>query len=662
MEAEEHTPEGSQIEPLVARARAGNRAAFDALVACFQDMTFATALAWLRDPARAEDAAQEAFFEAWCHLAQLRDDAAFPGFLRRIVYKHCDRATRRRAPAQVSLEEGSEPAGSAPGPEDALARREGRERLRAAIESLPAHERAALSVHVFAGLSLDETAAWLELPPSTVKKRVHSARARLRGGFDALAATTLALRPSRDARFSNLVRLFLSVREGDAEAVALILDEEPPLVEAEERWDEGLTREHALPVPAGGTPLVRAAERDHAGLVDLLVDRGADPNRACRCAGGEAPLWAAVANGAERATARLLARGADPNRAGFAGHTPLHVAAIRGSAALGELLLAHGADPTLRDQRGRTPADWSALKREALSPRTAAAPGSELVATGIRALDLFAPLAKGSLAHANFRAGQGGVVFAGELSRRWPCLAAGVGSAGRERRSVVWAGWTARPADLFELRHAFDELGLHDAARLVHDGADAPAGARGVAERAFDEALRLQGAGACDVLVVLFARRDRAAEIEAVLPRAGARDGGSITCLVMARDGEEVPDEGPLRAPWDARVTFESALARVQRWPALHPVWTTSRWLDPDSAGAEHCRVAESARALLARWRELDPDLDGSDGGHPDAVRARRLQDWLVQPFLVSEAVSGRLGEWTDHAALLAAARAIVEE
>src|SRR5262245_7969400 len=97
MEAEEHTPEGSQIEPLVARARAGNRAAFDALVARFQDMAFAMALAWLRDPARAEDAAQEAFFEAWCHLAKLRDDAAFPGFLRRIVY---NTATGRHAAAR----------------------------------------------------------------------------------------------------------------------------------------------------------------------------------------------------------------------------------------------------------------------------------------------------------------------------------------------------------------------------------------------------------------------------------------------------------------------------------------------------------------------------------------------------------------------------------
>jgi len=83
------------------------------------------------------------------------------------------------------------------------------------------------------------------------------------------------------------------------------------------------------------------------------------------------------------------------------------------------------------------------------------------------------------------------------------------------------------------------------------------------------------------------------------------------------------------------RLSFESALARAQRWPALHPVWTTSRWLHPDFAGAEHCRVAEVGRALLARWRELDPELGGADASDPDTERVRRLQDWLGQ--LVTE-------------------------
>jgi len=72
--------------------------------------------------------------------------------------------------------------------------------------------------------------------------------------------------------------------------------------------------------------------------------------------------------------------------------------------------------------------------------------------------------------------------------------------------------------------------------------------------------------------------------------------------------------------------------------------------------------LAEVGRALLARWRELDPELGGADGSDPDTERVRRLQDWLGQPFLVSEPFSGRLGDWPAHDEWLAAARAIVED
>src|SRR5687768_5638609 len=80
----------------VQTAKTGDRAAFERLVVRFQDLAFATALAWLGDAASARDAAQDAFVDAFLQLGQLRDAAAFPGWLRRIVVKHCDRRTRRR--------------------------------------------------------------------------------------------------------------------------------------------------------------------------------------------------------------------------------------------------------------------------------------------------------------------------------------------------------------------------------------------------------------------------------------------------------------------------------------------------------------------------------------------------------------------------------------
>src|ERR687883_1015826 len=73
--------------------------AFDELVRRFQDMAFACAYAALCDFHLAEDAAQEAFVAAWRKLSRLREPAAFPGWLRRVVLTECSRLTRgKRAP------------------------------------------------------------------------------------------------------------------------------------------------------------------------------------------------------------------------------------------------------------------------------------------------------------------------------------------------------------------------------------------------------------------------------------------------------------------------------------------------------------------------------------------------------------------------------------
>src|SRR5262245_53834927 len=67
---------------------------FSQLVARYQDAAFAYAFALLKDRAAAEDAAQAAFLTAWVHLKELRDPAAFGGWLRAIVRTHCLRTVR----------------------------------------------------------------------------------------------------------------------------------------------------------------------------------------------------------------------------------------------------------------------------------------------------------------------------------------------------------------------------------------------------------------------------------------------------------------------------------------------------------------------------------------------------------------------------------------
>lgn len=92
------------VELLVNRARDGDTDAYADLVRRFQDMAVGYAYGILRDFQLAEDAAQEAFFEAYRTLSKLRQPAAFPGGFRRIVFKQCDRIMRKHTVPTVSIE------------------------------------------------------------------------------------------------------------------------------------------------------------------------------------------------------------------------------------------------------------------------------------------------------------------------------------------------------------------------------------------------------------------------------------------------------------------------------------------------------------------------------------------------------------------------------
>jgi RNA polymerase sigma factor (sigma-70 family) len=92
------------LRTLVAGAQHGDDAAFDQLVRRFQDSAVAYAFSVLGDFQQAEDAVQEAFIEAFHCLAILREPFAFPGWLRRIVFKQCNRITRKKQGEPVSLE------------------------------------------------------------------------------------------------------------------------------------------------------------------------------------------------------------------------------------------------------------------------------------------------------------------------------------------------------------------------------------------------------------------------------------------------------------------------------------------------------------------------------------------------------------------------------
>jgi len=105
-----------ELGVLVSRARGGDLDAFGAIVARFQDMALAYAYSVIGDFHLAEDAAQEAFINAYRQLDALREPDAFPGWFRRIVFKHCDRIKRRKRLQTVPLESVAELASADPEP------------------------------------------------------------------------------------------------------------------------------------------------------------------------------------------------------------------------------------------------------------------------------------------------------------------------------------------------------------------------------------------------------------------------------------------------------------------------------------------------------------------------------------------------------------------
>lgn len=93
-----------ELEVMIQQAALGDNAAFATLVQRFQDMAVGYAYSVLGDFHLAEDAAQEAFVQIYQDLAQLREPNAFPSWFRTVLFKHCDRLTRRKHIHDVSLE------------------------------------------------------------------------------------------------------------------------------------------------------------------------------------------------------------------------------------------------------------------------------------------------------------------------------------------------------------------------------------------------------------------------------------------------------------------------------------------------------------------------------------------------------------------------------
>jgi RNA polymerase sigma factor (sigma-70 family) len=391
------------LETVVIRARDGDADAFAVLVRRFQDMAVGYGYSLVHDFHFAEDAAQEAFFEAFRTLSKLREPAAFAGWFRRIVFKQCDRITRRQTVSTVPLDVTRD------APHSIAQDEERREQVLEAVRHLPDHERSAMMLFYISGYSMDEVATFLEVPVSTIKGRLHSARERLRAMLlDSVEEDLRARRPSRNETFATaVVDLLKAAREGNTDRVKALLQQDPRLLVARDPmgntalimavnshhdalaqllFDAGVEPDlHESAAigdagrvraaldrdadrldsdsPEGFTPLALAAHFGHLDVMRLLIDRGADLNRVARHRLAVTPLHAALFGRQLDAALLLIERGADVTiargGAGWkrSGWTALHYAAGLGFGSLVKPLLDRGADPSRADDEGKTPLD-----------------------------------------------------------------------------------------------------------------------------------------------------------------------------------------------------------------------------------------------------------------------------------------------------------------
>jgi RNA polymerase sigma-70 factor (ECF subfamily) len=171
----------TEITNLVERARAGDRAAYGELIERFQPTVYALALARLRNPAEAQELAQEVFLHGMTKLDQLRDPACFAGWLRQITVRMAINRLTRRGPVQGVESEVLEQAESAGvTPLEDMVRAEARAEVWGGLERLKPLDRATLVAFYIRGRSLKQMSREFETPIGTIKRRLHVARNRLK--------------------------------------------------------------------------------------------------------------------------------------------------------------------------------------------------------------------------------------------------------------------------------------------------------------------------------------------------------------------------------------------------------------------------------------------------------------------------------------------------
>jgi RNA polymerase sigma factor (sigma-70 family) len=331
------------LHALIESAQAGDPQAIEALVRRFQGVAYAAALDRCGDPDLATDIAQEAMIALWRGIGGLRSAAALRSWLKTIVARAVD---RRRAASYSSVISVDLPDPSE-SPFDRIARRNTSLQLAAALNGLTPVQREVLTLFYVRGFPISEIAGSLGITESTVKKRLHDARARLRERMAAVSEEDLRnTLPLEQDDIPGVVAALQAIEQRDVPRLRTLLTDRPSLASTtlHDRDPRGDTFLHRV-TPGDGEILTP----ERLEMIRLLMDAGADVN--ARGGDDQSPALMRAAWGGHAEVIRLLLEhGANPEigpvdpKPWWPGEMrPIVTASVHGWSEAVRVLIAHGA-------------------------------------------------------------------------------------------------------------------------------------------------------------------------------------------------------------------------------------------------------------------------------------------------------------------------------